>query len=59
MTPIHLHLMGYFSRLLQKNKESKSCPADKCKVKLLYGEALTVDDVYQWLAEEECQKEEN
>ena len=59
VTPIRLRLMGYFSRLLQKNKENKSRPTDKRKVKpRFYGEALTVDDVYQQLAEEEREKEE-
>ena len=57
MTPIRQRLMGYFSWLLQKNKENKSRPADKRKVKpRFYGEALTVDDVYQRLAEEEREK---
>ena len=43
---------------MQKNKENKSRPTDKRKVKpRFYGEALTVNDVYQRLAEEEREKE--
>ena len=59
VTSICLRLMAYFSQLLQKNKDYKSHPADKRKVRPhFYGEALTVNDVYQWLSEEEHQKEE-
>ena len=41
VTLILLRLMGYFSWVLQKNKENKWHPADKLKVKLrFYGKAL-------------------
>lgn len=46
---------GLFLRLLQ-NKENKSHPAYKRKVKPhFYGEALTID-MYQWLAEKQRQR---
>jgi len=38
VTPIRLHLRGYFTKLLQENKQRRSQPADKRKnfmVKLL------------------------
>ena len=60
VTPVRLQLTGYFSQLIKKNKENttKARP-DKCKVKpRFYGEALTLDEVYERLREEEREKEE-
>ena len=46
MTPIRLHLHGYFSKLLQKKQEKPVKVGDKCNDKLqFYGEALTLDEV--------------
>lgn len=59
VTPIRLHLRGYFSQLLQKNRERSTHPADKRKVKpRFYGEALTVDEIYERLVEEARLKEQ-
>ena len=60
VTPVRLQLTGYFSQLIKKNKENttKARP-DKRKVKpRLYGETLTLDEVYEQLREEEQEKEE-
>ena len=58
VTPIRLHLRGYFSSLLQKNKPQKGQAADKRKAKpRFYGEALTLDEVYERVSEEQRQKE--
>ena len=60
VTPVRLQLTGYFSQLIKKNKENttKARP-DKRKVKpRFYGEALTLDEVYERLREEEREKEE-
>ena len=58
VTPIRLHLRGYFSNLLHKNKPQKSKASDKQKAKpRFYGEALTLDEVYERVSEEQKQKE--
>ena len=54
VTPIRLELRCYFSQLLKKNREKQSHPTDRHKVKpRFYGEALTLDDVFERLLEEE------
>ena len=60
VTPIRLYLKGYFTKVLQQNKQAKSRKVDKRRVKpRFYGEALTTDDVYERvLAEEAAKKEE-
>ena len=60
VTPIRIHLRGYFTKLLQKNKQKRSQRVDQRKVKPhFYGEALTVDEVYErMVAEEEEKKRE-
>ena len=51
-TPIRLHLQGYFSQLLQKNKQRKCGPTDKRKTTpRFYGEALTLDEVFERVGE--------
>lgn len=53
VTPIRFHLRGYFSKLLQKNKQHWGCRADKRKTKThFYGEALTLDEVYERVVQE-------
>ena len=58
VTPIRLHLRGYFSKLLEKKRERPAGKrGDKCKAKpRFYGEALTLDEVTERYAEEEVQK---
>ena len=57
ITPIPLHLRGYFADLLQKKKKYTK-QIDRRKVKpRFYGEALTADEVYERMVEEEHQKE--
>ena len=57
VTPIRLHLRGYFTNVLQKNKQTRSRPIDKRKVKpQFYGEALTVDEVFKRMEEDEKEK---
>ena len=57
ITPIRLHLRGYFSKLLQKKRERPTRREDKSKTKPhFYGEALTLDEVTEMYAEEEALK---
>jgi hypothetical protein len=57
ITPIRLHLRGYFADLLQKKKECTK-QTDRRKLKpRFYGEALTADEIYERMLEEEHQKE--
>ena len=56
ITPIRLYLKGYFAQLLQR-KKSKAVSTEKSRVKpRFYGEALTVDEVYERMAAEEHEK---
>ena len=58
VTPIRLHLKGYFTQLLQKNKPVRR-PGNKQKQKpKYYGEALTMDDFYERIAEDNRKTEE-
>ena len=60
VTPIRLYLRGYFSKLLKDNKPCRhGGPASKYKTKpRFYGEALTLDDVYERMEEEEREKKQ-
>ena len=54
VTPIRLHLRGYFSQLLQKNKLGRRHTTNKQKLKpKFYGEALTLDEFFNKISEEE------
>ena len=54
VTPIRLHLRGYFAHLLQKNKLGRKRTENKQKLKpKFYGEALTLDEFYSKITEEE------
>lgn len=59
VTPIRLHLRGYFSQLIHKNKQSR-CQQDKAGKRRIkpkfYGEALTTDEIYDRIAAEEQNK---
>ena len=58
ITPIRLELKGYFSNLLQKKQAHKAVDKQKVKPKF-YGEAVTLDKVYDRLVdEEEAKKKE-
>ena len=58
LTPVRVYFRGYFARLLGKNKMERKKTARR-KVKALYsGEALTADDIYERLEEEEKRKEQ-
>ena len=57
VTPIRMHLKGYFTKVLQKNRQARNPKVDKRKVKpKFYGEALTADDVYERMLQEEEEK---
>ena len=59
VTPIRLHLKGYFTQLLQKNKQGRKRVVNKQKHKpQFYGEALTMDDFYEKIGEAERKKQE-
>ena len=59
VTPIRLHLKGYFTHILQKNKEGRKRAVNKQKHKpQFYGEALTMDDFYEKVVEAEQKKQE-
>lgn len=54
MTPLRIHLRGYFANLTGGKKEAGAKKTGLKRVKALYsGEALTADDISQRLAEEE------
>ena len=56
LTPVRVYLRGYFARLLGKKKTERKKTARR-KVKALYsGEALTADDIFEKLEEEDKQK---
>ena len=57
ITPIRLELKGYFSKLLQKKQAHKAVDKQKVKPKF-YGEAVTLDEVYDRLVDEEVKKKE-
>lgn len=58
LTPVRIYLRGYFARLLGKKKTERKKTARR-KVKALYsGEALTADDIYERLEEEDKEKRE-
>ena len=53
VTPIRLHLRGYFTKVLQKNRQHRDRQVDKCKVRpKFYGEALTLDEVHDRIVAE-------
>ena len=56
VTPVRLELKGYFSRLLQKN-QGKQAPCNDTRAQKVkpqfYGEAVTLDEIYQRLRDEE------
>ena len=59
VTPIKLHLRGYFAKILHKNKETRKRTENKQKIKpQFYGEALTTDDFFERVREEEKRKKE-
>ena len=59
VTPIRLHLKGYFTHILQKNKEGRKRAVNKQKHKpQFYGEALTMDEFYEKVVEAEQKKQE-
>ena len=59
ITPIKLHLRGYLAKILHKNKEARKRTENKQKVKpQFYGEALTMDDFFERVMEEEKKKKE-
>ena len=54
VTPVRLELKCYFANILQKKMGRLRDRTDKQKVKpTCYGEALTTDEMHQWLAAEE------
>ena len=56
LTPVRVYLRGYFAHLLGKKKTERKKTARR-KVKALYsGEALTADDIFERLEEEDKQK---
>ena len=58
VTPLRLHLRGYFTKLLEKKRERPAKRRDKTKTKpRFYGEALTLDEVAERYAEAESEKE--
>ena len=57
ITPVRLHLRGYFTEVLQKNRQQRTRQMDKRKVRpKFYGEALTLDEVHERLLMEEEEK---
>ena len=60
VTPVRLHLCGYFSKLLKDNKPCKrGGSASKQKTKpRFYGEALTSDEIYERTEKEEREKQQ-
>ena len=57
ITPVRLHLRGYFTEVLQKNRQQRTRQMDKRKVRpKFYGEALTLDEVHERLLMEEEKK---
>ena len=58
VTPIRLHLRGYFTKVLQKNRQHRDRQVDKRKVRpKFYGEALTLDEVHDRIVAEKEEKE--
>ena len=58
VTPVRLYLRGYFTKVLQKNRQHRDRQVDKRKVRpKFYGEALTLDEVHDRIVAEKKEKE--
>ena len=56
MTPVRLHVVGYFSRHLQVKNPSQTQRSKKCVKPKFYGESLTADEVFVRIQEAETAK---